>query len=417
MKYKSSLIISLFLGVTVFAQEKQVSSLLSNIGLGLAQQQQSMAQEAMGGVHVVDNNNYEIASIANPALLADLKLTSFSFALKSLGSKVATQNNKFNSGSVAISDLSLAFPIKEKAGFALGLRLNNALGFEVADAENYNSGVGSVNEFYSALGVKLFKGFSLGGQSSVFFGNSVKKQVYKGLLKATVNEDNYNVNGYAFKLGVNYKFVVNKKMNFQFGDYVVLANDINATGTNDFYEATDLGGGNYDKIEGSGIVTDIVGVQKNPIINVVGVGLGKENKWFVGMQAQQQKSISYEGAVFSQTENHLLGAAFEPSAKYAMGGYWIPKKFAIKNYYQRISYRLGFNYDKTGLVLNNNSVYNKAITVGFGLPVGKNNSLLNLVVNTGTLGNVKANLYEEKFVNVGVNFVLSDKWFKKKVIE
>ena len=52
-----------------------------------------------------------------------------------------------------------------------------------------------------------------------------------------------------------------------------------------------------------------------------------------------------------------------------MIGFFIPKFDSFNNYFQRVTYRGGFKFENTGLVINNTAIKDKSITLGFGLPI------------------------------------------------
>ena len=97
----------------------------------------------------------------------------------------------------------------------------------------------------------------------------------------------------------------------------------------------------------------------------------------------------------------------------SLGGYFIPNYNSFSNYAKRIVYRGGLRYEKTGLVVNGESINDMGVTVGFGLPITGVFSNVNLGLELGKKGTTKANLVEENYSKFSVGFSLNDKWFVK----
>lgn len=423
--YNVLVIVFTFFTTGIYAQQQQVSSLLSNYGLGTVFSESTVAQKGQGDLSVVGNNNQEVISIANPAFLANLKLTSFSLAFKSQGSDVQTEETEFSSGAVSISNLSLGIPLGRKGGFALGLRTHSAVGYEVSSDDFFNEGSGGVNQVYVGLGYQVLKGLSVGAQFNQYFGKADKRKAIKSVTQPSVEDYSYNVKGNTIKLGVQYKYPLSKKIEAQAGAYGVLGHDITASGTREFYSAIQTEENVFSRTVNSNNQTEnIKGTEKNSFKSVFGIGLGEDNHWFAGLSYENKEALKYSGDVFLETtqinytaSNDVLKVGYEASNKINFGGYIIPKKYALKNYLKRVAYRAGLKYEKTGLVLNNNSVKNLGMSFGLGLPVGRRVSYLNISLELGRIGEFSKNKYQEEYFNLGVNISLSDKWFQKRVID
>lgn len=420
-------VVVMFLCVTIYAQEQQVSSLLSNYGLGTTFSETTMVEKSQGDLSVVTNNNDEVASIANPALLSDLKLTSFSLSMQVLGANVENMDSNYKSGAVSLANISLAVPLGSKGAFSLGLRNHSSVGFETSNSEFYNFGNGSVNQFYLSVGLNVTKNLSIGAQMNRYFGKTDKRQAFKGgIQKSTVFDQSYNVTGLSTKIGAQYKQPMFKTLEAVFGAYGVLAYKNKAKGESRFFEAVQPDVNTFSElitrdsdgnIVDTAIEKDISGEEKKSFKTVLGAGLGEKNHWFAGVSYEFQDAVSYTGNVFNQTTSSLIPVGFEASNKISLGGYIIPKKYSLKSYFSRVAYRGGFKYENTGLTLNENSVKNLGISFGLGLPLGRRISYANFSFELGRLGDFSKNKYQQEYFNVGIELSLSDKWFNKRVID
>ena len=105
---------------------------------------------------------------------------------------------------------------------------------------------------------------------------------------------------------------------------------------------------------------------------------------------------------------------FENTIRYNIGGYFIPNYSSFSSYFKRITYRAGFRYENTGLVLQNKSITDAAGTFGVGMPLNGTFSNLNFAVEIGKRGTVFNGLVEENYVNFVVGLSFSDRWFIKR---
>ncbi|MGY6648406.1 hypothetical protein [Wenyingzhuangia sp. IMCC45574] len=410
-------VVVMFLFVGGYAQEQQVSSLLSNYGIGSVFSETTVAEKSQGDLSVVSNNNTEVISIANPALLGDLKLTSLAISVQALGANVETSTGDFSSGSVAISNLTLGVPLGDLGAFSVGLRSHSAVGYETGSTDFYNNSSGGVNQFFIGVGFKVYDGLTVGAQMNRYFGKSEKLQAFRGVQKSTVYNNEYNVTGIATRIGAQYKYKLSKNLQATAGVYGVFGYDLKGEGTSRFYEAIQASPKTFSEIAGTAIESNLSGKEENSFKTALGLGLGKDNNWFAGLSYEFKDANNYTGNIFNQSVSATLPIAYEGSSKLSLGGYIIPQKYALKNYLNRVAYRAGFKYEKTGLMMNNESVKNLGISFGLGLPVGRRVSYANFSFELGRLGDASKNKYQEEYFNVGVEFSLSDKWFNKRVID
>lgn len=98
-----------------------------------------------------------------------------------------------------------------------------------------------------------------------------------------------------------------------------------------------------------------------------------------------------------------------------VGGYYIPDYDSFSSYLKRIVYRAGFRYENTGLIVNDKDINNYGMNFGLGLPLG--NSKLDLGFEFGKRGTTTNNLIQENYFNLSVGISISDKWFRKVLID
>jgi hypothetical protein len=90
-------------------------------------------------------------------------------------------------------------------------------------------------------------------------------------------------------------------------------------------------------------------VVKLPSIFTIGAGIGETKKWVVGTEITFQESNTFT----NRLNDDVSKVRYENGMKYTLGGYYIPNYNSFDNYFKKITYRGGFRYENTGLVVNN----------------------------------------------------------------
>lgn len=142
-----------------------------------------------------------------------------------------------------------------------------------------------------------------------------------------------------------------------------------------------------------------------PVNTGFGFSLIKGSRWLFGgdISIQQWSNFSYLGAEDSLVNSWKVNAGIQ----------FTPNDRAIKAYWKTIQYRLGFHYDSGFLKLNGSNIREKGITAGFGLPVRKVGTVINVAFDAGERGTTKNNLILERYFQFTFGFTISDRWFIK----
>jgi len=142
----------------------------------------------------------------------------------------------------------------------------------------------------------------------------------------------------------------------------------------------------------------------------IGAGVGNR-KWFVGGDV----AFSGTGNQVNRFDNYA-NVRYENATKVAFGGFYIPKFDSYDNYFERITYRAGFRFENTGLVINNTAIKDKSITLGLALPITGTFSSLNLGMEYGSRGTTSNGLVKENYFSINLGLLFNDKWFRKHYI-
>ncbi|MGV8947495.1 MAG: hypothetical protein ACOH1N_13775 [Lutibacter sp.] len=420
---KIIVVITLFVSIVGFSQKNNTSA-YSFFGIGDKNNASTVEQLSMGGVGVGLDESYRL-NFLNPAANASLKFTVYGIALENLNISAKDSNGKQSASTTYLSYLALGFPLGEKGGMTIGLLPNSSVGYSlisnVYDSEDNISevskyiGDGGTNKIFLSAGYKPFKNFSVGLQGNYIFGkieNSILNQV-KGASLATKYQTVSNIKGFSVNAGFQYIAKINDKTDFLFGGNFDLNNEIEATGDEYLYSVSL---GTYESPRDTILNVKSIGFFKSPLKTTLGLGLGKENKWYAGVDYSFQNALELNGGVFSNYSK----IDYDKYSKVAVGGFYTPKFNSITSYWDRVTYRAGVKFENTGLLVDasgNGSDFTAiddfGISFGVGLPMSKQLSNLNIGFEIGKRGQTANGLIQENYVNFRLGLSLNDKWFKK----
>ncbi len=416
-------VITLFVTVGSFAQKNNTSA-YSFLGIGDNNNINTVEQLSMGGIGVALNDTYHL-NFSNPASTASLLFTSYALAIENKNMSAKDFENKQSAAATYLSYLAIGIPIGEKGGLSFGLLPNTSVGYSlvsnVLDSEGvlteatvYN-GEGGTNKVFLNFGYKVFKGLSVGLQGNYVFGkieNSILNQVDESPL-ATKYETISNVKGYSLNVGFQYETELSDKIDLNLGTSFELNNTIDAEG-NEYLYSVSLGA--FESPRDTILNTKTDGVLRAPLKTIIGAGIGQKNKWFAGVDYSFQNALELEGNLF----NNYSKVAYEKSSKLAVGGFYTPKFNSISSYWERVTYRAGLKFEKTGLLIDPvgsgtdfTAIDDFGISFGLGLPLNQQLSNVNLGFEIGKRGKTTNGLVQENYFNFRLSLSLNDKWFKK----
>lgn len=412
---------------TILAQRNSASP-YSYFGIGENFEAVTVEQASMGGIGAAIKSNHHL-NFTNPAANADLRAATYAIG-GSLTFLTIKDNTTSQSGnSTNLRYISLGFPIGQKAGLSVGLQPFSSVGYsltsEVFDVdENLTEvtqfkGEGGANKIYASFGMYAYKGLSFGAEAAFIFGNienSILNQRAEVAL-ATKQEESFNVRGGQFRLGVQYKTELKNKLQLHTGASFTLATDLSARGNERMYSLS-FGSSGQEIPRVELYNRSLNGDINVPLKSVYGFGIGRENKWYVGINQQFQSALESNSVFIADGQSHK----YEDSSKFSIGGYYIPKINSISSYWDRVTYRAGLRFEDTGLTVkttdNFTAVKDFGINVGLGLPLPRQLSNVNVGFEYGQRGTTSNNLIKENYFNVRLSLSLNDiNWFRKTRID
>lgn len=401
----------------------------SYFGIGDNNQQATVASSSMGNINSALSYSSEL-NFTNPAALNFLQFTTFSITGRLKYLQVDDGTNSQDASYASLSSLAIGVPVGEKGGLMVGLQPNSNVGYAISE-ETYNSddevvelnvfnGNGGTNRFFGSFGYLITKGLSLGIEGEYLFGsvdNSIVNSRQDVFLRTKHNQIS-NITGTSLKIGAQYSKELKKNLEMKVGASVKLANKLNAK--SDEYLYSFISGSNAEIPKDTLFSNpDVDGKITRPLTLIAGTGIGKKDKWYLGVEFESQDALEFDESVF-QNNNRIQYSA---KSRYSLGGFWIPKKNSITSYWHRVVYRAGLKYENTGLAVNAignsgdfNSINDFGISFGMGLPIGNQLSQVNLGLEYGNRGSITDGLIKENYFNLRLDLNLADKWFRKRKI-
>jgi hypothetical protein len=385
------------------------TSFFSSKGLGMHVEGINAAGLGMGASGIVLADPRTLSSL-NPALAAPEKTTRLSihFLSESIGQKNAagTGHSNYNN---AFGGQFLV-PLGERYSFSMGISPLNYTDYyyesEGGSGENAHhsviSGKGSLN--------KLFLGFYVNYKNKIALGTSFNYALGKYDEKWRVNyvsSTYYNTaDALHTKLsGVNWDFGIfaNPIKNWSLGAVITTPLNLSSEHTMVFNYQVQISEYSYDN------------AQKKLTDGSLDIPLG----WGIGSSYRlldQRLTVLTEYATQPYSKLKLddreQADNYNDYYRFSFGMSYKHSKNPFDKYLYHIPLRIGFYQKQLQMkYVNGNSVNERAVTFGFGLPFFMNFGRFDLGVALGKRGDLAKNPAEENFFNVMVSVTGGERWF------
>lgn len=405
--------LSLLFSLTSLAQEG-TSSPYSFYGIGDIKFKGAVDTRSMGGLTVFPDSIH--LNLQNPAHLAGLKLTSFAVGGTYANTKFQSETADGKARRTSLDYLAVGIPVG-KLGIGFGLIPYSSVGYKIqslteGDTPTYSrySGVGGVNKVFAGAGYKITKQLNLGASIQYNFGTIETTNLrYLESVQYGTRENNFSdLQGFNLDFGLSYQRKLTEKLSLFSSVTYSPESKLKLDNSRTIDLIQFLSTGTTSVIQREDI--DVANTEiKIPSKWSFGTGIGEMKKWMLGGEV-----TLINNSVMSNRFNDIDDAVFENSTRYVLGGYFIPNYNSYSGYFKRIVYRAGLRYENTGLVLQNKSITDAAMNVGFGLPLSGTFSNININFEYGKRGTKYYNLVEENYFNISIGLSLSDKWFIKR---
>lgn len=437
IKYTRFFIIIL-LAVSAFGARAQsnatTSSPYSRYGLGDINPSILPQNRAMGGIATAVNkiNNYNNINVLNPASYGAINYTTIDIGVYSnIVNLSQTGQTSTSNANFRLSHINFAVPVSRRSALSFGLMPYSEMGYNYkqtqanfgsgspadTNAVNYlYSGDGGLSKAYIGYGFGLGKHLLLGGNVSYIFGNLIQNSATEipnlyGTLNSRIEQSN-SIGGLNYDYGIQYSFDwASDTKHLTLGYSASTANSINNTESYIVSQYTYDSSGNQNTPADSVVNKQSAKTKiRLPQINHFGISYQYDMHYLIG--------ADFTMGNWSNLTIGGVSQGLQNSKTFNIGGQYTPNINALRSYFSRVDYRLGFIYDQTYLNLNNTNINRYAVTFGLGLPLAPSQSLasfykINLSAEVGKRGTVENGLVKENYVNIHLGFTLNDKWFQK----
>lgn len=403
----------LLLSLVSFAQDGTASP-YSFYGIGDVRFKGTVETRSMAGIAIEPDSIH--INLQNPAGFANLKLTTFSIGGTYKTTKLKTSNESASARRTTLDYLAIGLPIG-KLGFGFGLIPYSSVGYKIQvvttdatqNSKRFN-GTGGLNKAFLGFGYQLAKNLSIGLDAQYNFGkietNNLEFRPFVPIGSRELNTA--ELSGVNFDLGLLYQYKINKKTTFYSSltyspESTLVSQNTRNISTVRYNASFDIQV--VDELENEKNKTNL----KLPSKISLGAGIGQSRKWLLGAEITLQN----EGGL-ANNYNAIANATYEKATKFSLGGYFIPNYNSFTSYAKRIVYRGGLKYEKTGLIINSESINDIGLTLGLGLPLTGTFSNVNIGFELGKKGTTTANLVQENYANLSFSFSFNDKWFVKR---
>ncbi|MFW5831072.1 MAG: hypothetical protein ACOCVA_02390 [Prolixibacteraceae bacterium] len=407
----------IFTPALLFAQfNNNTTSPYSRYGLGDLQPNSFGRTTAMGGASIAGRNSQQI-NMANPASYTAVDSLAFLFEFGVFGkfSNYSNDISSMNASDINFRYFALNFQFTNWLAASMGLLPFSDVGYNIEVNETVENtgnilyryyGVGSVSRAYFGLSVDPVKNVSVGANLNYLFGSLNRNS--EGY--STESSDFYNIQKYerirmsdfGLDFGVQATFPLKAEEHITIGavleakpEYTAFYSDLTQK-TISATNASDVDTLNFQDEEKSSIIL--------PLTYGLGVSYVKQNRLEINADYYHQ---NWANAKFFGSTNPVL----TDLNKFALGAEWIPDKFSIGSYLNRIAYRAGLKYEKSYVQLNNQPINDFGISFGVGLPVYRSNSTINVSAEIGRRGTKENNLILENYAKLNLSVNLYDLWF------
>lgn len=413
--------------IGMYAQNGTVSP-YSFFGIGDLRTSATVENQMMGHMGVYADSIH--LNLQNPAgygelgldIMDKVGLVAYTAGISNKQVRLKSFTEEQSSSITSLDYLSLGFSLGKGLGMGFGIRPYSSVGYNFVEEStsgdqgltNIFSGEGDLTTVYYSIGYQIIKNLSLGVTMNYNYGtlSNERLQQIEDVQFGTFDRRSSQINGFDFNYALLFTPSIKEDHTLHASVRVHTQGNLVSKNSRNIGSFSIATSGNIEDIDVNLDANNLRNTEfKIPTSTTLGLGYGKDYKWFLGAE------YSFQG--LSSFENPFLGSnniVYEDASSLALGGFITPDARSFNSYLKRVTYRAGIRYDKTGMVVNDVDINNFGITFGLGLPLGRSFSNLNVGFELGRQGTTRANLIEESYFKVNLGLSLNDRWFQKRKI-
>jgi hypothetical protein len=414
----SRLLIALLLLITIPVMNAQngSSSPYSSSGLGERNFNGTEATRHMGGLDIYTDSIH--ANLNNPASFGFLKLTTYSVGINYRNNRLSDNINTQNTEMASLDYLAISIPAGI-FGFSFGLIPYSSVGYRIENIDestgseilNRYEGAGGINQTYLSVGIPITSYFSVGAAVYYNFGSLFYRsgQFLQGIDNGTFLTHNSSLSGLNYQFSAQTVIPFKRGYNLQAMYSIQPEAFINSKNNRIFYTQSFTNETLSDYIEMDleplGLANTSLQASQN---YRMGLGFGKNKKWFLGVQHNLIKSATFKNDFFVRKN-----IRYRDAKQWTVGGFYIPNYASFTSFWSRVVYRFGYRTEQTSMIVNNIPLTESGISFGIGIPLG-GLSNANIGLEFSQRGQKENNLVKESQIALRIGLSLNDAWFIKR---
>lgn len=406
--------------------QNTLSSPYTKYGVGEVGLYSNAVTSAMGGVgYSLQRNN--MVNHKNPASYAAVDTMSliFDIGFYTNYTILSSESAKTTGNTGGISHILFAFPVHKTLKVAGGLLPVSVIDFTASETFNTDTvnighyktsykGDGGINKVFLGLAYSptesagVLDNLYIGLNASYLFGNYYRSKSLSfpdsvSFLSSRI-EENYKISAFTLDFGLQYFQPMKNGDLFGIGLTYALPSVLPTK--NEYRHYTYTESASLETIRDSVQSRNSEGDMKLPQTAGVGLSYERPQKFFAALDLTyaQWSRFEVQGVSYPDVmkDDWTINAGFEY------------KPDAYGSYFEKVSYRFGLNYSTGMLNLRNEQLSRYGVSLGFGLPIKKQGTQINLFVEYGKQGTREQNLIRENYFKIGVSFSAKDVWFFKR---
>jgi hypothetical protein len=257
------------------------------------------------------------------------------------------------------------------------------------------TGDGGLNQFYFSNAISPVKNLSLGINTSYVFGSIIQNESMssEGAFKGYVINQTHYIHNVYLDFGAQYTIYAGK-WGYTLG--LVYGSRRNLKSSTDYYLYYSSDTVELEKKSGDFVIPPKYGI---------GLGIERGRIFRAG--------LDYERNDWSGTQFVNPKLSVRNSERISAGMEYTPFKNYRDQWYKKLYYRIGASYNKSYLLIDGVPINSKAVTVGVGIPLRNDYSMINVSFEAGQNGTKAKGLILENYFLLHLNLSLHDLWFIK----
>lgn len=398
-------------------------------GLGELESPAFSSSLAMGGAKYSLAFPYSV-NIANPASYGFLFLPTFDVGISSNFLFLSYNDSAQKVNNTYFKNLALSFPVSKRWwASSFGLVPYSKMGYNITARDSVSNfgavdysyrGSGGLNRFFIGNTFNVLKDsvqqFSVGANVSYLFGSLFKTSRVMPEASILAYNTKYQtiatIGDFLVDAGILFSRKVNNNWNVVAGGDYEFAGKLKASKI--ILAESYTGSGLSEEIKDTIALDTIIETVDVPWKMGGGLSFYYKNQWIF--------SADYSLQDWSQFTYFGKNAGLAKQQQFNFGIQYNYNEKERGNILKAMSYRAGFRYAESLLLVKNSQLKESGITFGIGIPMGeKTNGSLNLSFETGVRGENKNGLVGERFTNITIGFAFTpsyyDRWFLKPKFE